>query len=403
MYGSYSLGRAMVAPVNSWASAVRAFWSHPAFPGSGTLLGRSIASASELLERSTRRYPKPPFGLETTEVGGRSVAVRETIRLATPFCNLVHFQRDARRDDPKILLVTPLSGHHSSLLRDTVARLLPDHDLYVTDWIDARLVPLSEGGFDLDDYIDLVQRFLRVIGPDVHVIAVCQPSVPVLAAVSLLAEDRDPATPRSMTLMAGPIDTRISPTQVDRFATSRPLRWFEMTAIHRVPTGEPGFLRRVYPGFLQLTAFVSLNVDRHASAHRRLYRDLLAGDEESAEVHRRFYDDYLAVMDIPAEYYLQTVATVFQRHDLARGEMTWRGRPVRPAAIETTALLTVEGEKDDITSPGQTSAAHHLCTAIPAQRRQACVQPGAGHYGVFSGRRWREEIAPRVASFIRES
>jgi poly(3-hydroxybutyrate) depolymerase len=301
------------------------------------------------------------------------------------------------------LLVTPLSGHHASLLRDTVARLLPDHDLYLTDWIDARLVPLSAGPFDLDDYVELVQRFLRVIGPDVHVVAVCQPSVPVLAAVSLLAEDRDPATPRSLTLMAGPIDTRVSPTQVDRAATSHSLLSFEMTAIHRVPAGEPGFLRRVYPGFLQLAAFVSLNVDRHAGAHRKLYRDLLAGDEQSAEVHRRFYDDYLAVMDIPAEYYLQTIASVFQRHDLARGEMTWRGRPVRPAAIEATALLTVEAEKDDITSVGQTSAAHDLCTSIPAQRRQTYVQPGAGHYGVFSGRRWREEIAPRVASFIRES
>jgi poly(3-hydroxybutyrate) depolymerase len=402
MYSSYRLGRAIAGPVNSWAVAWRALWSHPAFLISATPLGRAVATASELLERATRRYPKPPFALSSTRIGARTVAVREVPWLSTPFCDLIHFERDAARRDPKVLLVAPLSGHHASLLRDTVARLLPDHDLYVTDWIDARFVPLSAGRFDLDDYVDLLQRFIRSIGSDVHVIAVCQPSVPVLAAVSLMAEAEDPATPRSMTLMAGPIDTRVNPTQVDRVATSRPLRWFEMTAVHHVPAGDPGFLRRVYPGFLQLTAFVSLNVGRHADAHRQLYRDLLAGDEESAEAHRRFYDDYLAVMDVPAEYYLQTVASVFQRHDLARGEMSWRGKQrIRPEAIRGTALMTVEAEKDDITGVGQTSAAHALCTGIPAKRRQQYVQPGAGHYGVFSGRRWRDEIAPRIAEFIR--
>jgi poly(3-hydroxybutyrate) depolymerase len=287
-------------------------------------------------------------------------------------------------------------------LRDTVARLLPDHDIHVTDWIDARLVPLAAGRFDLDDYIDLVQRFIRAIGSDVHVVAVCQPGVPVLAAVSLMSESADPATPRTMTLIAAPIDTRVKPTRVDRVATDRPLEWFERAAVHRVPAGEPGFLRKVYPGFLQLAAFVSLNPARHADAHRQLYRDLLAGDEESVEVCRRFYDDYLAVMDVPAEYYLQTVASVFQKHELARGEMTWRGqRPIRPAAIDRTALMTIEGEHDDITSVGQTSAAHALCPAIPAGRRRLHVQSGVGHYGVFSGRRWREEIAPRLAEFIR--
>jgi len=402
MYSSYGLGRAIAAPFNSWAVVVRALWSHPAFLISATPLGRAMATASELLERATRRYPKPPFGLSSTRIGGRTVAVREVPWLRTPFCDLIHFERDARRRDPKVLLVAPLSGHHASLLRDTVARLLPDHDLYVTDWIDARLVPVSAGRFDLDDYIELLQRFIHSIGSDVHVIAVCQPSVPVLAAVSLMAEAGDPATPRSMTLMAGPIDTRVNPTQVDRVATSRPLRWFELAAVHRVPAGEPGFLRRVYPGFLQLTAFVSLNAARHADAHRQLYRNLLSGDEESAEAHRRFYDDYLAVMDVPAEYYLQTIATVFQRHDLARGELTWRGKhAIRPEAIRGTALMTIEGENDEITSVGQTSAAHALCTEIPAKRRCQYVQSGVGHYGVFSGRRWREEIAPRVAEFIR--
>ncbi|HZR07772.1 MAG TPA: polyhydroxyalkanoate depolymerase [Myxococcales bacterium] len=403
VYNSYRLSRAWAAPVNSWAGMVQSFWSHPSFPISRTPLGRAVASASELLERATRHYPKPPFGLATTEIGNRTVAVREVPVLATPFCNLIRFERDAARHDPKVLVVAPLSGHHASLLRDTVSRLLPEHDVYLTDWIDARLIPLAAGRFDLDDYIELTQRFIRTLGPDVHVLAVCQPSVPVLAAVSLMAEANDPATPRSMTLMAGPVDTRVNPTQVDRLATTHSLEWFELSAVHRVPPGDPGFLRRVYPGFLQLTAFVSLNPARHADAHRQLYRDLLAGDEESADVCRRFYDDYLAVMDVPAEYYLQTIATVFQEHDLARGVMTSRGKPVRPAAIRDTALMTVEGENDEITSVGQTSAAHDLCSSIPAERRVAYCQAGAGHYGVFSGRRWREEIAPRFARFIRSA
>jgi len=402
MYSSYVFSRAFAAPLNSWAGVLQTLWSHPAFPMSATPLGRVVASGSELLERLTRCYPKPPFGLETVAIAGHAVAVREVTAVSTPFCNLIRFERDAARADPKVLLVAPLSGHHASLLRDTVATLLPEHDVYVTDWIDARLVPLAEGRFDLDDYVDLITRFVRHIGSDVHVIAVCQPAVPVLAAVSLMAEDSDPATPRSLTLMAGPIDTRVNPTQVDRTATGRPLEWFELTAVHRVPAGEPGFLRKVYPGFLQLTAFVSLNPSRHAESHRQLYRDLLAGDDESAEAHRRFYDDYLAVMDVPAEYYLMTVASVFQEHLLARGEMTWRSvRRVQPAAIRRTALMTVEAANDDITGLGQTAAAHALCSAIPPERRRAYVQEGAGHYGVFSGRRWREQIAPRIAEFIR--
>jgi poly(3-hydroxybutyrate) depolymerase len=402
MYDAYQLNRALAEPVNCWAGLVRNLWSHPAFPMSGTIFGRAVASAGELLERATRRYPKAPFGLDTAEIEGRPVAVREATCLETPFCNLIRFERDAKRDDPKVLLVAPLSGHHASLLRDTVERLVPDHDLYLTDWIDARLVPPSKGRFDLDDYIDLLQRFIRHLAPDVHVLAVCQPGVPVLAAVSLMEESNDPAAPRSMTLMASPIDARVSPTGVNRFATSRPLAWFELTAIHRVPLGEPGFLRKVYPGFLQLAAFVSMHASRHVDAHRQLYRDLVAGDETSAKARRRFYDDYLAVMDVPAEYYLQTVETVFQKHALGRGEMTWRGtRHVRPDLIRRTALMTVEGANDDITAVGQTSAAHGLCTAIPPERRQRQVVPGVGHYGVFSGRRWREEIAPRFGEFIR--
>jgi poly(3-hydroxybutyrate) depolymerase len=401
VYNSYALGRAFAVPLNSWAGMMQALWSNPGLPLSGTPFARACASASELVERATRRYPKPPFALSSTLIEGREVGVREVPVLRTPFCDLLHFERDTPRADPKVLIVAPLSGHHASLLRDTVQRLLPDHDLYITDWTDARLIPLSAGHFDLDDYIELVQRFLRELGRDVHVIAVCQPAVPVLAAIALMAEDEDAAVPRTMTLMAGPVDARVSQTQVGKLATDRALEWFERNAVHRVPVGEPGFLRKVYPGFLQLTAFIAMDPERHADSHQKLCRDLLSGDEDGANEHRRFYDDYLAVMDVPAEYYLQTVARVFQQHSLARGEMTVRGRLVRPEAIRETALFTIEGEKDDITAPGQTSAALALCSGLPDGRKQSLVQPGAGHYGVFSGRRWREQIAPRVASFIR--
>lgn len=404
MYSAYQLNRVLVEPVNQWASLVRDLWRHPAFPIAGTALGRAVASAGELLERATRRYRKPPFGLDTTTIDARPVAVRETVCLETPFCNLVRFERDARRQDPRVLLVAPLSGQHASLLRDTVRRLLPDHDLHVTDWIDARLVPLEKGRFDLDDYIDLLQRFIRHLGPDLHVIAVCQPCVPVLAAVSLMEEAADAAVPASMTLMAGPIDTRVSPNPINRFATSHPLGLFDLAAVTRVPLGEPGFRRQVHPGFLQLAGLVAMNPLLLVNAHRQLYRDLVDAEEESAEVHRRFHDDYLAVMDVPAEYYLQTVETVFQRHALARGEMTWRGtRPVRPDLVRRTALMTVEGARDGIAGVGQTAAAHGLCAAIPPERRQRLVAPGVGHFGVFSGRRWRDEIAPRVGQFIRAS
>jgi poly(3-hydroxybutyrate) depolymerase len=361
-----------------------------------------VAATGELLERATRRYPKPSFDLHTAEIDGRVVAVRQTVAHSTPFCDLIRFERDVGRQDPKVLLVAPLSGHHASLLRDTVAALVADHDVYVTDWVDARLVPVSAGRFDLDDYIDLLPRFLHVLGAGSHLVAVCQPAVPALAAVALMAEDGDAALPRSLTLMGGPVDTRINPTAPNRLATSRPWDWFETTMVCRVPAGEPGFSRRVYPGFLQLSAFVSMNYDRHAQSHLQLWRDLVAGDDDGARAHRRFYDDYLAVMDMPAEYYLQTIASVFQRHDLARGRMLYRGaRPVRPDVIRGPALMTVEGEKDDITGLGQTFAAHALCPGIPAGRRFHHVQPGVGHYGLFSGRRWRDEIAPRLRDFIR--
>lgn len=401
-YSAFALAQTLAAPMNAWAAAMRGFWTHPSLPASGTAMGRALGAAAELVERATRRYPKPAFDLHTTVIDGETVGVRETRLVHTPFCDLLRFERDGARDDPKVLVVAPLSGHHASLVRDTVAALLPDHDIYLTDWIDARLVPAADGAFDLDDYIDLLIRFVRTIGPRLNLVAVCQPAVPALAAVALLAEDSDAAVPQTLTLMGGPVDTRQNPTAPGRLAESRPLGWFEAALVHDVPPGEPGFGRRVYPGFLQLSAFLAMNHRRHADAHADLYRHLVAGDEHSAQAHRRFYDDYLAVMDLPAEYYLQTVATVFQRHDLPRGAMRHRGvRPVRPAAVRTTALMTIEGEKDDITGVGQCFAAHALCPDIPAERRVHHLQPGAGHYGIFSGRRWRDDIAPRLRDFIR--
>ena len=402
MYNAYHLHRTLMAPFNQWGAGVRELWSNPAFPLSGTALGRAMAAGGEILERATRAYSKPPFRLETTTIEGRDVAVREELVLRTPFCDLLRFRRDSGRQGRKVFLVAPLSGHHASLLRDTAAQLIADHDVYVTDWVDARLVPASAGPFDLDDYVALLQVFLRHLGPGVHAVGVCQPGVPLLAAAALLAEDGDPAVPRSLTLMGAPIDTRVRPTKIDEFATSRPIEWFARSVIHSVPAGEPGAGRKVYPGFLQLAGFVSMNPSTHARAHWKLYRDLIDGNHQGAETHRRFYDDYLAVMDVPAEYYLHTVASVFQRHDLARGQMDWRGRRVRPEAIGDTALLTIEGENDDITAPGQTFAAHALCAGIPAERKRHHLQPQAGHYGIFSGRRWREEICPRVRDFIRD-
>jgi poly(3-hydroxybutyrate) depolymerase len=400
MYFSYQLQRGLQEPLHLWASLNRAVWSHAALPA--TPWTRTLAAMSELVERSTRFYAKPSFGLQSTVVGDRTLAVQETRVPRTAFCQLVHFEREGAKANPRVLLVAPLSGHHATLLRETVEELLPDHDVYLTDWVDARLVPLAAGPFDLEDYIALVQGLLRELGPDVHVVSVCQPAVAVLAAVSLLAEDEPAAQPRTLTLLAGPVDSRVNPTEVNRLARAQPLEWFERWAVDTVPASEPGAGRQVCPGFFQLSGFVSMNVDRHLAAHWKLFRDVLDGDEAGAGASRSFYDEYLAVMDLPAEYYLQTVRTVFQEDALALGTMTLRGgRPIRPSAIHRTALLTVEGENDDITGLGQTLAAHALCPGIPSERKEHHQQPGAGHYGVFSGRRWREGVAPRIRHFIR--
>lgn len=401
LYQLYDLQHAALTPLRLIAEATQATFQNPFFPGSYTRLGRTIAAGAELIERTTRRWGKPEFGLPATSVRGREVKVSEVPVLTKPFCTLLNFQREVPHDDPKVLLVAPMSGHYATLLRGTVEALIQNHDVYITDWHDAKMVPLSRGRFDLDDYIDYVMEFIRYLGPDVHVMAVCQPAVPVLAAVSLLAQMDDPCQPRSMTLMGGPIDTTAAPTAVTKLAETRDIDWFERTVVTTVPAYYPGGLRRVYPGFIQLTGFMSMNLDRHVGEHLKLFRHLIRGDGESAEAHRKFYDEYLSVMDLTAEFYLQTVNTVFQRHALPKGEMMWRGMTVTPSAITKTALMTVEGELDDISAPGQTIAAHRLCSGIPDHMQVDHLQKGVGHYGIFNGRRWREEIEPRVRAFIR--
>jgi poly(3-hydroxybutyrate) depolymerase len=401
VYLAYDLTRSMVQPLAIWAGAVRATFS--ATPLARLPLAGPVAAGAELLESATRRYPKPSFDLVETLVDGSPVAVREVVVADTPFCKLRRFERvGVVRDDPRVLLVAPLSGHHATLLRETVEALLPDHDVFITDWVDARLVPRAEGRFGLEEYVDLVRRFLCDLGPAAHVVAVCQPCVPVLAAVAVMAAESDPMQPATMSLISGPVDPRVSPTRVNEFARDHSIGWIETTLVYRVPPPAPGFGRRVYPGALQLNAFVSLGVSRHVEAHLKHFVHVATRDDEAAEKHRKFYDEYFAVLDLPAEFYLETVSQVFQEHRLPRGVMLHRGVRVQPEAIEGTALLTVEGDKDDITGLGQTEAAHSLCRALPAGKRRHYVQAGAGHYGTFSGRRWREEIAPVVRDFIRE-
>jgi poly(3-hydroxybutyrate) depolymerase len=407
LYQIYETQRAMLAPFAEFASASAKLYSHPLSPFTHTPMSQRVAAGMDLMHRLAKEYEKPAFGIHAVRVGDVEVAVQEQVLVTKPFCSLLRFKRftdDAKalaamKSQPTVLVVAPLSGHHATLLRDTVRNLLQHHKVLITDWTDARMVPVEEGPFHLDDYIAYVQDFIRLLGPDVHVISVCQPTVPVLAAISLLASAGE-TTPRSMTMMGGPIDARRSPTTVNNLATNKSIHWFENNVIHRVPLNYPGSGRRVYPGFLQHTGFVAMNPDRHATSHYDYFLDLIRGDEDSAESHRQFYDEYNAVLDMPAEYYLDTIRTVFQEFALVNG--TWKvdGRLVRPQDIRGTALLTIEGELDDISGAGQTRAAHDLCTSIPASRRFHYDVPGAGHYGIFSGRRWREMVYPRVVEFI---
>lgn len=401
LYHLYDLQHLWLQPMRVAAEATNAVFSHPYAPVSYTRLGRSIAAASELVERTTRRFTKPEFGLSTTEIDGQTVEVTERTVLDLPFCKLTHFKRATERNDPKLLLIAPLSGHFATLLRGTVEALLPHHEVYITEWKDAKTVPLARGRFDLDTFIAYIMQMIETLSPNLHVVAVCQPVVPALAAVSLLAEDDSPHQPLTLTLMGGPIDAAAAETVPTQLASSKPLGWFERNVIATVPVYYPGGLRRVYPGFVQLTGFMSMNIDRHVGEHFKLFQHLVRGDGDSADSHRKFYDEYLAVMDLTAEFYLQTIETVFQRRALAQGTMMWRGRPVRPAAVKKTALFTIEGELDDISAPGQTIAAHALCSGLPASKHFNHLQAKCGHYGIFNGRKWREEIMPRIRDFLR--
>jgi poly(3-hydroxybutyrate) depolymerase len=401
-YQLYELNHAALQPARAYADAVRLLYSNPLNPFSHTQAGRSVAAMAELFERTTRRYGKPAFGITSTTVDWKSVPVVERVVWSRPFCNLIRFDRmlpGSRPADRKLLIVAPMSGHYATLLRGTVEAMLPHADVYITDWTDARMVPVTAGQFDLDNYIDYIIDIFHELGPDTHVMAVCQPSVPVLAAVALMEARRDRYLPATMTLMGGPIDTRRNPTAVNLLAEARGVDWFRDNVIMQVPWPAPGFLRDVYPGFLQLSGFMSMNLDRHIIAHKDFFMHLVKNDGDSAEKHRDFYDEYLAVMDLTAEFYLQTVETVFVRHALPKGEMTHRGEKVDPGAIRSVALFTVEGENDDISGVGQTQAAHDLCVNIPREMRAHYMQPAVGHYGVFNGSRFRSEIVPRILDF----
>ncbi|HLS86352.1 MAG TPA: polyhydroxyalkanoate depolymerase [Burkholderiales bacterium] len=392
LYNLYEAQHVALAPMRYMAELARGWFGHPFSPWAYTPLSRRVAASSDLFLRLTRRYEKPAWNID---------GVEPEVVLHKPFCDLVHFNQGVARGR-KVLIFAPLSGHHATLVRDTVRSFLPAHEVWVTDWIDARMVPLAEGPFHLDDYVDYVREFIRFLGADLHVISVCQPTVPVLAAIALGAAANEPDRPRTMTMMGGPIDARKSPTAVNNLATRKPYSWFEQNLIHRVPQNYPGFMRQVYPGFLQHLGFVAMNPDRHLNAHWEYFNHLMQGDGESAEAHRRFYDEYNAVLDMPAEYYLDTVRTVFQDFALPKGQMHVHGELVRPQAIRDTALLTIEGELDDISGNGQTEAAHLLCLNIPRDKREHFLAPKVGHYGIFSGRRWRDQVFPRVSAFIQK-
>lgn len=405
LYHWYEFGHAALKPARAVTEGFRHILANPFNPLTHTVAGKHALAACEVFERTTRRYSQPIFGLSTTTVDGIEVPVNEYVVWQRPFCRLVHFRREfgssRRANDPKVLLVAPMSGHFSTLLRGTVEALLPNHDVYITDWQDARCVDRSEGSFDLDDYIDYVREILALLRGQAHVFAVCQPAVPVLAAVSLMEEDNDPGVPLSVILAGGPVDTRISPTAVNDVAAQRGIEWFRHNVLTSVPWPHAGHGRLVYPGFLQLSGFMAMNIDRHANAHQQLFFNLIRGDGDSAAKHCQFYDEYLAVMDLTASFYMDTIEKVFIRHLLPKGKLTHRGRPVRPEAVRRAALMTIEGEKDDITGLGQCRAAHTLCMNVGTDKRAHIEIEGVGHYGIFNGSRFRREIAPKLSAFMR--
>ena len=407
----YALQEFAYHAATPWRMAARAsrdFWGSSANPWSSAPFGRTMFAAADLFSNVTRRYGKPAWRIDSVEVNGHPVKVRPVTVWSSPWCKLIHFARDRtdlrkadrRNLQPPVLIVAPLSGHYATLLRGTVETFLQDHEVYITDWVNAREVPVLEGRFDFHDYVDHVRTMLGVVGPRAHVVAVCQPGPPVLAAASLMAEDGDPARPASMTFIGSPIDARLAPTATNKLAQERPFAWFRSNMIHTVPLPHPGATRRVYPGFVQLYSFMSMNAERHQNAHKRYFEDLVKNDGDSAAKHLEFYDEYLSVLDLTEEFYLQTIDIVFQQHLLPRGLLEHRGRKVRPELITDIGLMTVEGEEDDISGVGQTQAAHAVCAGIPQDKRVLHVQAKAGHYGVFNGRRFRDEIYPRIRDFI---
>jgi len=397
LYQAYQAQSDLLSPMRMWAQLQGAML---AFAPDGWDPFRSAAAACEVFSRLRLTHTRPAYGIDAIELGGEQVPVAEETVLSLPFGTLLRFRKEGRSREAAVLLVAPLSGHFATLLRETVRTLLRDHDVYITDWHNARDVKLRHGAFGLDDYIDYMMRFIAEIGPGTHVVAVCQPCVAALAATALMAEQDHPAQPRSLTLMAGPVDCRVNPTTVNQLATEKPISWFEKNLISHVPLPHAGHMRRVYPGFVQLTAFLGMNLDRHKQQFKALHAHLVKGESEQADVIRRFYDEYLAVNDLPAEFYLETVERVFQTYDLARGALTYRGQPVNPGAIRRTWLMTVEGERDDICAVGQTVAALDLCPGIRPYMKFHHIQTGVGHYGVFSGRRWDQQIYPRVRDMI---
>ncbi len=410
LYQVHEAQRAILNPMSGWADAMSKLYSNRYSPFSYTPLATRVAASFELFHRLGKEYEKPAFGIDAIEIDGVQVPIVEHVEITKPFCRLLRFERQlppklsARAAEPTVLLFAPLSGHHATLLRDTVRTMLSDHNVLITDWTDARMVPLSAGEFHLHDYVAYAIEFIRHLGPKLHVVSVCQPTVPVMAAASIMATLEDTAQPLTLTMMGGPIDPRQSPTAVNALATTKPFHWFERTVIHRVPGRYPGAGRRVYPGFLQHAGFVTMNPDRHAQSHWDFYLNLVRGDDEDAEGHRRFYDEYNAVLDLPADYYLDTIRTVFQEFRLPTGTwvMPFEGKEVRvaPEDISDVSLLTIEGELDDISGVGQTRAAHDLCTGIDRKSKKHVEVPQAGHYGIFSGRRWREKVYPVVRDFV---
>ncbi len=400
LYNSYEWQRSWLAGASALANMGAEFWQNPANPFSYMGGGPVLASALEVFAHASAPRGKPAFDLAETVIDGKSVAVHEGIVAQKPFGQLKRFVRAGREGDPKLLIVAPMSGHYATLLRGTVERMLPGHDVYITDWRDARSVPTAAGRFDLDDYVDYLVEFMELIGPGAHMLAVCQPSVPCYAAVALMSADKNPCRPKTLTLMGGPIDTREAPTAVNLTATQRPHSWFSQNVIATVPYSYPGAGRKVYPGFLQLGGFMSMNLGNHMMSHFEMFKHLVRGDDASADATKEFYEEYRSVCDMTAEFYLQTIDVVFQNHSLPKGEMMHRGRRVDPAAIKDVALLAIEGERDDISGLGQTKAALTIATKLPAAQKQYYMAEGAGHYGIFNGSKWRDKIAPVVENWI---